>query len=160
MKRLVFPTVAFFSLACVTVLPLPACAASKSSATSSHTVSTQADSTHTDSMHTDSMHTDSMRTERDGQQLRLQSSDRGVVVDLARPSPLIGLITGDVIQSVGAVRVNHVRALTDTIRKRKADSVVLTVQRNGQTRLVRVSAQDCDDWITSQPEPPQVPADR
>jgi len=155
MKRLVFPTVAFFSLACVTVLPLPACAASKSSATSSHTVSTQADSTHTDSMHTDSM-----RTERDGQQLRLQSSDRGVVVDLARPSPLIGLITGDVIQSVGAVRVNHVRALTDTIRKRKADSVVLTVQRNGQTRLVRVSAQDCDDWITSQPEPPQVPADR
>ena len=155
MKRLVFPTVAFFSLACVPVLPLPACAASKSSATSSHTVSTQADSTHTDSMHTDSM-----RTERDGQQLRLQSSDRGVVVDLARPSPLIGLITGDVIQSVGAVRVNHVRALTDTIRKRKADSVVLTVQRNGQTRLVRVSAQDCDDWITSQPEPPQVPADR
>jgi len=155
MKRLVFPTVAFFSLACVTVLPLPACAASKSSATSSHTVSTHADSTHTDSMRTDSM-----RTERDGQQLRLQSSDRGVVVDLARPSPLIGLITGDVIQSVGAVRVNHVRALTDTIRKRKADSVVLTVQRNGQTRLVRVSAQDCDDWITSQPEPPQVPADR
>ena len=155
MKRLVFPTVAFFSLACVTVLPLPACAASKSSATSSHTVSTYADSTHTDSMRTDSM-----RTERDGQQLCLQSSDRGVVVDLARPSPLIGLITGDVIQSVGAVRVNHVRALTDTIRKRKADSVVLTVQRNGQTRLVRVSAQDCDDWITSQPEPPQVPADR
>ncbi|MEQ1512869.1 MAG: hypothetical protein ABL934_09345 [Lysobacteraceae bacterium] len=145
MKRPAFPVAALLPLACVLALPLTAFAASKSSVTSSRTVST---------------YTDSMYTERDDQQLRLHSSDRGVVVELARPGPLIGLITGDVIQSVGAVRVNHVRALTDTIRKREADNVVLTVQRNGQTRLVRVSAQDCDDWITSQPEPPPVPAGR
>lgn len=147
MKRPAFPVAALLPLACVLVLPLPAFAASKSSVTSGHTVST---------------YTDSMRTERDNQQLRLQSSDRGVVVELARPSPLIGLITGDVIQLVGTVRVNRVQALTDAVRKRKTDSVVLTVERNGQTRLVRMSAQDCDDWITSHPEPPSppIPADR
>jgi PDZ domain-containing secreted protein len=144
MKRLVFPAAAFFQLACVLVLPLPACAASEPSMTSSHTVST---------------YSDSMHTERDNQQLRLHSSDRGVVVDLAQPSPLIGLASGDVIQSVDAVRVNRVQALTDAVRKRKADSVVLTVQRNNHTRLVHMSAQECADWITSQPEPPPIPAD-
>lgn len=140
MKRPALPFAALLPLAYLLASLQPAHAASKPSAAD---------------MSTDA---DYMYTQRDSQLLRLQSSVRGVVVELAKPSPLIGLIADDIIQSVDSVRVNRVRALTDIIRKRKGHSVVLTVQRNGQTRTVRVSAQDCEDWMTSHPQPPSPPA--
>ncbi len=143
MQRLALSSLAFLSLACSLALPLAAHTPSKHSASSSHTTTTYADSMH---------------TQHDDQQLHLRSSDHGVVVELARPSPLIALMTGDVIRSVEGLRVDRVQTFGDAVRSAKGSGLLLTVQRNGRLLQVRVSAKDLSKWMPPEPPaPPQTP---
>ena len=140
MQRLALSSLALLSVACSLALPLAARTPSKHSASSSHTTTTYADS---------------MQTQHDDQQLHLRSSDHGVVIELAKPSPLIALMTGDVIRSVEGLRVDRVQTLSDAVRRGKGSSLLFAVQRNGRLLQVSVSAKDLAQWMP--PEPPTPP---
>jgi S1-C subfamily serine protease len=138
MKRLALPTLTMLSIACSLTFLLTTNAASKQPSAITTGI-------------TDT--TDAIYTQHDDRKLHLISSHHGVVVNMAKPSGLIGLITGDVIQSVDDIDVNNVRALTDAIRLEKRNSAIFTVQRSGQVRQVRISAQDLAKWIPPEPSP-------
>jgi S1-C subfamily serine protease len=143
MQRMTSFSIALLSIACSLAMPLAARTPSKHGASTSHTTTTYADSMH---------------TQHDDQQLHLRSGDHGVVVELARPSPLIALMTGDVIRSVEGLRVDRVQALSDAVRRSKGSSLLLTVQRRGRLLQVRVSAKDLSQWMPPEPPaPPQAP---
>lgn len=143
MKRLALPTLTMLSIACSLTVLLTTNAASKQPSAITTGI--------TDTVITDT--TDAIYTQHDDRTLHLISSHHGVVVNMAKPSGLIGLITGDVIQSVDDINVNNVRALTDAIRLEKRNSAIFTVQRSGQVRQVRISVQDLAKWIPPEPSP-------
>lgn len=140
MQRMLPSSLALLSLACSLALPLAAHTPSRHLASSSHTTTT---------------HADSMFTQHDDRMLHLRSSDHGVVVELARPSPLISLMTGDVIRSVEGLRVDRVQTLGDAVRHGKGSRLMFTVQRNGRLLQLSVSAEDLSQWMP--PEPPTPP---
>jgi hypothetical protein len=142
MKRLTLSSPALLAIACWLALPLMTQAASEHFSSHRRTVTTYADSMH---------------TQHDDRQLHLRSSDHGVVVALAKPSPLIALMTGDVIRFVDGVRVDKIQTLTDAVRHGKGSTLVFTIQRNGQIRQVNVSAKDCVQWMPPEPPPPPSP---
>jgi serine protease Do len=74
-------------------------------------------------------------------QLRLPPSTRGVVVvdvDEGSPAAASGLHSGDVIQQVNRKQVTNVQQLQQAISQAGSDTIVLLVNRGGQTQFVAV----------------------